>query len=200
MLVAGRDDFHLVAGLDDVVQGHQALVHLGGDGLVADFRMDLVREVQHRGAFLDDALLTLRGEHVDLRAREVVVDDVQQLQGVHVRINQDFLDALQPEVHLAVVLAHIPVLLIGPVGGDALFGDVVHAPGADLDFHPDAGRAQEGAVQSLVAVGLGVLHPVAQAFWHIAVNACDDGEYVIALVAFRFTLVLGRIEDNPDGI
>ena len=33
--ILGRDDFHLVSGLEDVVQRDQFLVHLGGDGLVA---------------------------------------------------------------------------------------------------------------------------------------------------------------------
>ena len=198
--VLGRDNLYFVAGFEDVVQLDQFLVYLGGDGLVAYLGVDEVCEVQRGGAFLDAALFPARGEDVDLGGGEVVVDDVEELQRIDVRVYQDFLDAVEPVVHLVVSLSHHAVLLVHPVGGDAFLGDVVHAAGADLDFHPDARVAQEGAVQCFVAVGLGVLHPVPQALRHVAVDARDDGEDVVALVSLAFLGTRVGVKDDADGV
>ena len=198
--VFGRDDFHLVAGFERMAQLHQFLVHFGGDGLVTHFRVDEEGKIQGCCALLDAALLSLGGEDVYFRGREVVVDDVQQLQRIHVRIHQDFLDAVEPVVHLIVTLSHPAVLLVNPVGGNAFFGDVVHAARADLHFHPNARIAEQGAVQGLVAVGFGVFHPVPQSFRHISVYARNDGEDMVALVSLALLGIGVVLKDDADGI
>ena len=68
---------------------------------------------------------------------------------------EDFLD----HVELLGILAGLidPVglaLLVGPVGGDPVFGDLVHLVGPDLDFQRPALRPNHGGVQGLVAVSL----------------------------------------------
>ena len=141
LAVLGGNDLYLVAGVQDLAQFYKALVHLGGYGLVADFRMDEVGEIQGGGAFLDGALVAFGREHVNVLGGKVIVDDVQEFQGVYIRIGQDILDAAEPGVHLIVAVSEVAVLLVHPVGGNAFFRNVVHSPGADLHFHPDSGIA-----------------------------------------------------------
>ena len=86
------------------------------------------------------------------------------------------------------------------MGGDTFLGNVVHAPGTDLDLHPHAGIAEKGAVQGLIAIGLGMLHPVPQALRHIPVDAGDDGEDVVALVTFALGRLGVRVKDDADGV
>ena len=116
--------------------------------------VDLICEVQCGGAVDYRLLVALGREHDYLGAHEVLVYDVQQLQCADVAAEQDFLNLPQPFVHFGVVLGHVAVLLVGPVGGDSLFGDVVHALRAYLDLYPYSGVAHERAVQRLVAVVL----------------------------------------------
>ena len=198
--VLGRDDFHLVSGVQNGIERHQMLVHLGGNGLGANLRMDGVGKVQGGGTLGQAALLSLGSEDIDVGGGEVVVDHVQQLHGIHVRVGQDFLDAVQPGVHLVVSLSHGAVLLVNPVRGKALLRNVVHAAGAYLHLHPHARRAQQRTVQGLVAVGLGMLHPVSQALRHVAVNARNDGENMVALVTLALSRLGVRVKDDADGI
>ena len=64
------------------------------------------------------------------------MDDVQQLERIHVRADEDFLDLGEPFVHLAVILPDVSVLLVGPVCGDSLLGDIVHPLAPDLHLDP----------------------------------------------------------------
>ena len=197
--VLGRNDLYLVSGLEFLAQLHQFLVHLG-DGLVTHLRVDGVGEIQGRGALGQTALFSARSKDIYICGNEVVMDDIQQFQGIHVRVHQDFLDAVQPGIHLVVSFAHDAVFLVRPVGGDAFFGNVVHAAGPDLNFHPHTGSAQKCAVKGLVTIGFGMLHPVPQPLRHIAVQARDDGEDMITLVSLAFGRMGIRVKDDADGI
>ena len=65
--------------------------------------------------------------------------------------------------------------------GNAVFGDLVHLFGADLDFKRDAVRADDGGVERLVHVRLGRADIVLEAAEHGPVKVVDDAEYVVAV-------------------
>ncbi len=102
--------------------------------------------------------------------------------------------------------------LVLPVRRDAVFGSLVHVPGADLDLEGDALRADDGRVDGLVAVGLrggdivletarqGLEHVVDVAEDVVAVgNALDDHAEGAEVENFVELLVL-RIHLAVDGI
>ena len=125
---------------------------------------------------------------------------IQELQRAEVRTFDNVLNLGKPFVHLAVVLGDVSILLVCPVGGDSLFGNVVHTLGADLDLHPIASFAHQRAVQRFVAVALRRLDPVAEAIRLETVNACDGGIYVIAHLPFLDRIVSLRLEDDAHRI
>ena len=200
MLKLGCDDLDLVTALKDVRQRHKLHVDLGRYGLVADLRVDVVGEIQGGGALNDGFLLSLRSEDGYLAAGQVIVDNVQQFKGVHVRIDQYLLDLCQPLVHLAVILADVAFLLVGPVGGDSFLRYVIHPLCPDLDLDPDSCLAHQCAVQRLVAVALGMLHPVSHTIRLVTVDAGYDREHVVALVTLAFLAVSVGSEDYPQGV
>ena len=113
------------------------------------------------------------------------MDNVEELESIDVRAYEYFLYLGKPLVHLAVVFPDVAVLLVCPVCGYALLGNVVHPPGAYLDLDPESPYAHESAVEGFVTVALGMLDPVPDPVGLVPVNACDYGEYVVALVSFR---------------
>ena len=81
--------------------------------------------------------------------------------------------------------------------GEAHFRHVVHAVGADLHLHPLSLVGHEGIVERLVAVGLRVGEPVAEAR---GVGLVDFGECGIDAEALVLLLgAVGRGEDDADG-
>jgi hypothetical protein len=87
----------------------------------------------------------LVGEHVDLERVDIVLGV-----GVLLVSSSGGPTRIPPRCRAG------DALLVFPVGGDAVLGDLVHLPGADLHLEGDALGADDRGVQALVAVGLGV--------------------------------------------
>ena len=102
--------------------------------------MDGVGKVDHGGARGQTDHVAPRGEHEHLVADEIVfdgVEDIGDLAGFALRLQQ----VLDPADALFDALVRVRVLhaqLILPVGGDAVFGGLVHLVGADLHLKGDA--------------------------------------------------------------
>ena len=157
--------------LEPGLQRHQAAVDPGTDGVVADLGVDGVGEVDRRRPDRQPDHVAARGEHehlgaVDLEAQRVeelprVVDlvlPVEQLaQPLHVGLGGVGGLALGAGAH---------VLLVLPVGGDAVLRAAVHPDGPDLHLDGLAGRTDHRRVQRLVHVELRhrdvVLEPAGQ--------------------------------------
>ena len=91
----------------------------------------------------------------------------------------------------ALVAAALAVLLILPVGGDAVFGHLMHLLGADLHLEGDAVLAHDGGVEALVHIGLRGADIVLEPAQHRLVQVVDDAQNVIA--------VGHRVHDDPEG-
>ena len=72
------------------------------------------------------------------------------------------------------VLRDLVALLVLPVGRKSLLRYLVHTVGADLQFDPLALVGHERHVERLIAVGLGMVHPVAQAVGMAVVDLADS--------------------------
>ena len=72
-------------------------------------------------------------------------------------------------------------LFVLPVRGDAVFGDLVHLFGANLDLERDAVRTDDGGVERLVHVRLGRADIVLETAQNGTVKVVDDAEHVVAV-------------------
>ena len=147
--------------------------------------MDQICEVKCCGAFLDASLVTLRCEDEDICLDKVVMDHVKKIEGSDVWINEDILHLVDPLVHFACSGLHESVLLVCPVSCDTFLCNLVHSARADLNLHPDTCVAHESTVESLISIVLRVVDPVTDTVCLISVDACDDREYMVALVSFN---------------
>ena len=55
------------------------------------------------------------------------MDEVEQVEGIEVRIHEDFLYLGNPFVHFALAFSSKAVFLICPVSGDTFLCDVIHS-------------------------------------------------------------------------
>ena len=88
MLSLGGDDLHLVAGLEFLVKLNQLVVHVGGDAVVTDLRVDGVGEVERGGVLGQSDGFALRGEHFDLVAEQIIGEGVHKVDGRIIGVEQ----------------------------------------------------------------------------------------------------------------
>ena len=165
-----------------MVERHEPAVHLGADAGVADLGVDRVGEVDRRGAAGQGDDPALRREDVDLVLLEVDLQHVEEPLGVG-DLGLPVDDAVEPD-HV------VAGALVGPVGGDAELGPLVHLLGADLHLERLALRTDHGRVQRLVEVELGLGDVVLEAALHRLPRGVDRAEGGVA--------VLHRVDDDPD--
>ena len=184
----GGDDLHDVTVFQAGIQRHNAAVDLGADHVVAHGGVDGVGEVDGRGPGGQVLHVAVGGEDEDLVREHIHLQGVDILLGVGaVLILQQAADPLI----LPLGAGPGPALLILPVGGHAVLGDLVHLLGADLDLEGDAVRAHDGGVEGLVAVGLGGADIVLEAAEDGLIEVVDDAQDVVA--------VPHAAHDHPEG-
>ena len=154
-LALARQHLDDVAGLQRVVERDDLAVDLRADAAVAELGVDLVGEVQRRGARGQRLDLALGREDEDLLVEEVDLQVLHELLGV--------LELLLPVEHRAQPLELLlalrrglaaRALLVDPVRGDAELGHVVHLARADLDLERQPLGPDHRRVQRLVHVEL----------------------------------------------
>ena len=184
----GGDHLHDVAVFQPEVKGHDAPVDLGGHHVVAHGGVDVIGKVNGRGPGGQVDHVAPGGEYEHLVGEHVHLQGVDKLLGIGaLLILQQTPDPLIP----ALVAAALAVLLILPVGGDAVFGHLVHLLGADLHLERDAVLAHDGGVEALVHIGLGGADIVLEPAQHGLVQVVDNTQNVIA--------VGHRVHDDPEG-
>ena len=153
--------------------------------------MDAEGEIEHRGPCGQDPELTGRRENEDFLGRRLR----KVLGAVGIGMLQGVADGSQPLVHRLLPLD----ALVGPVRGEAVLRDVVHAAGADLDLDIGPVTVLDRDVEGFVAVGLGVRDPVAQALGVLLVFLGNEGEDLPAELPLQLGIVLGAVDDEADG-
>jgi len=171
-----------------VVQRHDAAVHLGRHHVVAHGGVDVIGKVDGRGAGRQVDHVAVGGEHKHLVGEHVY------LQGVDEVLRVGALLILQQAAHpliAALVAAALSVLLVLPVGGDAVFRHLVHLLGANLYLKGDAALAHHRGVQALVQIGLGGADIVLEPAQNGLEQVVNDAQHVIA--------VRHRVHDDTEG-
>ena len=188
----GSADFDNVAVLQHRVIGDDPAVDLCADHVVADVRVNAVGKVDRRGARrqIDDVPLRreyehLVGEHVDFQ----VVDKVR---GVRFRLGLEQTPdpgkfVLVSAAHGAAAVTHF----VFPVGGDAVFGGIVHLPGPDLHLEGDALGTDDRRMDTLIHVRLRRRDIVFKAAGNRLVHIVNDAQHVVA--------VRDRVDNHAEG-
>ena len=187
----GGHDLDDIAVLQLCFQGHQAVVDPGAHAGMAHLGVDAVGEIQRYGAGgqLDD--VALGRKDVDVLVEQVLAHGLHELAGIpHLLL--PFQHIAEP-FHLFVeVRVRGTAFFVAPVGGDAVFGDAVHIPGADLHLEGDAVVRDQGGVDGLVHVLLGHGDVVLEAAGNRLPHGVDDAQTLIALPH--------RVHDDADGV
>src|SRR5690606_24553537 len=182
----GGDDLHLLAGLQAVVERHDAPVDLGAPAVVADLGVHPVGEVQRRGALGQVHGVAIGGEYVDPVRLEIHAQLLGQAADV-AQLLVPFQHLAQPgDLLLVVGRGGFDVgALVAPVGAHAQLGLLVHGVGADLHFQHLALRADHRGVQRAVAVLLGVGDVVVELLGNVPPQGVHDAQGGVAVVDFR---------------
>src|SRR5688500_7671387 len=185
-----RDDLDDVAVLQPAAERHHLPVDACADTLVADVRVDAVREIDRGGAARQRAHLAFRREDVHLLRIEVDLQVLQEL----LRVTDLLLHLEQLahplEVPLVAIVADA-TLLVFPVRRDAFLGAAVHLVGANLYLEGEPVLADDRRVKGLVAVRPRHGDEVLDTSGHRGPGLVNDAERGIA--------VLHRLGNHADG-
>ena len=178
VLRLGREDFDLVAILEDGAQRNDPAVDLGADRAVAEVGVDGIGEVDRRRALgkLDQFALRSEGEDPVLVHRHPGV--LEQLFG-RCGMVEDFDEVVDPR-HLEVGVGL--AFLVGPVGGEAALGLLVHLAGADLDFDPHLRIVDHRGVERAIGVALGRRDVILEAPRDHRPLLVDEAERLVAVL------------------
>ena len=149
------DDFDHIPALEDGLDRNPAAVDSGPHGVMADFGVDAVGEVDRRRPLDHLPDIAGRGEDIDLVRKEVQLDGIHEFLVVG-QLFLPFHKLAEPGHDLEIGHGGGPVcaFLVVPVGGDPLLGDPVHLLRPDLELHQNPLRSNDRGVEGLVHVGL----------------------------------------------
>ena len=185
--VFGGKNLHNIAVFQHMIQRDDAVIDLGTDHAVAHGGVNGIGEVDGGGSGGQILYVAVGGEHKHLVGEHI------HLQGVDEFLRVGALLIFQQAAHplvLALGAGALPVLLILPVGGYAVFGNLMHLFGADLHLEGNAVVAHDGGVKALVAVGLGGADIVLEPAQNGLVQVVDHAQHVVA--------VADGIHDHPE--
>ena len=174
----GGDDLHNISVFQLGIKLGDMSVDLGGNHVVAHGGVDAVRKVDGGGAGRQVDDIPLRGEDKHLIGKHIHLQRVDELLRVGAVL------VLQQAAHPLIILlvaGALAVLLILPMGGNAVFGDLVHLPGADLHLEGNTVIPYHGGVEGLVHIGLGSADIVLEPSQHRLIQIVDDPQHMVAL-------------------
>ena len=153
-LALGREDLDDVAVVEHALEGHELAVDPRSDTAVAHLGVDRVGEVDRRRPGGKGDHVALRREDETSCAPRSKRSESRNSPGSSVSRCQS--SSWRSQTMSDVALARrAAVLLVLPVGGDAVLGPAVHRVGADLQLDRLSARTDDRRVQRLVHVELG---------------------------------------------
>ena len=160
------------------VDRRDAAVDLAAGHAVADGGVNGVGQVDRRRAGRHVDHVALRGEYEHLVREQVDLDVLDKVLGLGVLLR---LEQLTDPCERLLARLLIQTLLVLPVRRYAVFRHLVHLGRADLDLERDAGAADDGRVERLVAVRLRGGDIVLEAARDGLVEVVHIAEHVIAV-------------------
>ena len=108
--------------------------------------MYLESKVERSAAGRHGLDFAFRGEHEYLGGKEVQLDGIEKVHGIGLWVVQNLLDGAQPFIQFVLILGIFTFVFVFPVSRKALFGHLVHAVTAYLNFNPTALFAHQSDV------------------------------------------------------
>ena len=141
-----------LAGTQAVGERHDAPIDPRAAAAMADLGMDGIGEVQRRGPLGQVEHVALRREHEHAVGEEIRAEVLEQALVVLAILEQPA-QSVDGAFHGRVLAA---ALLVAPVRGHPVLGELVHLLGTDLHLHHPPLGADNRGMQGLVAVVLGL--------------------------------------------
>ncbi|CCJ89655.1 hypothetical protein BN132_1583 [Cronobacter turicensis 564] len=157
-----------------------------------DIAVDVVGEIERRGACgqVDD--IAFRGKHVDAVVKDLTAQLVEHLAGIrHLFLPGDEFTQPGDTVFMAVAHAACRALFVLPVRRHAELRLFMHLFGADLDFNGFTAGAKHHGMNRLVTVGFRVGDVIIKFIGQMAIVRMHDPERGVA--------VLEALRDNAHG-
>ncbi len=178
------DDLDLVAVLEFGHQRRDLAVDLAADRGVADVGVHRIGEVDRRGPARQRDQLALRREAEHLVVEQFELGVLEELLRIGA-VRQQLDGSAQPGIGLRFARQHLGrrpgAVLVQRMRGDAVFGDLVHLLGADLQLDALLPGPDHGRVDRAVVVLLGRRDVVLEAARHHRPGGVDDAERLIAV-------------------
>src|SRR5574341_1959412 len=151
----GGQNLHPVADLKPIIQRDELPVHLGAPAAVAEVGVDVIGEVNGRGACREVDNIAARGEDIDAILEYFGPHDIHEL--ARIVNGAAHFHQIAEMLHTALegFIALAARLLVAPMRGDTVFGMLVHLLGANLDFEGLPIFEDDGGVQGLVKIIFG---------------------------------------------
>ena len=177
-------DLHLVAVLQRRGQRPELAVDLGADRHVADVGVHRIGEVDRRGAARQRDQLALRREAEHLVVEQFELGVLEKLFRVGA-LGEQLDGAAQPRIGVRFARQHFgrraDAVLVERVRGDAVFGDLVHLAGADLQLDALLAGPDHGGVDRAVIVLLRRRDVILEPARHDRPGRVHDAERLVAL-------------------
>ena len=188
MLSLGANNLNLVAVKQLGDERHWAAVYLAANAGVADVGMHRIGKVDRVGATRkrDQASVGGEAEHLILEQLELgVLEEFFRI----VTLKQNAHEVAQPSIGVAVLTRRHVVacaravvgVLIKRMSCDAVLGHRVHPLGANLQLHALMARSDDGGVDRLIIVRLGIGDVVLEASWNRVPGGVHDGKRPVAV-------------------
>ena len=172
------------------------MVYFCADTVATDVSVQGECKIQCRRVLRHSLNFAFGGKHKYFRCKQVQLDGIEEVNGIRLGIIKYFFDGAQPFIQFAFIFA-ASAIFIFPVGGETLFGYVIHPFTADLYFNPLPVVSHKGDVQGLVTIGFGMTHPVAQTVG-VGFVYFRDGDIDIKTIV-QFFVRISWFKDNTYG-
>jgi hypothetical protein len=186
-------DVDLVAVLQLGDQRAHLAVDLAADRGVADVGVHRIRKVDRGGLARQRDQLALGGEAEHLIVEQLELGVLEKLLGVRA-LGKQLNGAPQPSVGTRFPRQHLRRravrVLVERVGGDAVFGDLVHAVGADLQLDALLAGSDHGRVQRAIVILLRGRNVILETPGNDRPSGVDDPQRAVAL--------LGRADQDAE--
>ena len=190
-LVLRGQDFHDIPGGEFLLDGNGFSIDLSAAAARTDVGMDGEGEIQHGSPCRKDSEFSGGGEDKNLLG-----GGLGQFFGrIRVRMLQGVAYGAEPLVHGLLPLD----AFVGPMGGEAVLCNIVHPLGPDLDLDISALTVLYRNMERLVAIGLGMGHPVAEPFGVRFVFFRHERVNLPAEVFLPLMVLPVTIDDEADG-
>ncbi len=186
------DDIDLVAVTQFAPEWHHTAINLGADATVADLGMDCIGKVHGGRAFGQGDQIAARCEAEYLVLEHFELGMLQEFLRFGGMLD-DVQEFTEPSVLRsgASVFAPAFAFLVIPVCGNAVFGDVVHLGGSDLEFDALAFRPENTGMEGTVSIRFWRRQVILETARHHRIGTMGNSKSEIA--------ILNRVDNDPKG-